>query len=88
MSFILLVNFSFAQKRESINLNSAKESGYAPVNGLKLYYEIYGSGKTLVLLHGGLGEIEMFGPNLSALAENHKVITVDLQGHGRTAKVF
>ena len=62
---------------------------YADVNGIKLYYEIKGSGsgKPLVLLHGGLGAIEMFGPNLTALAKGRQVIGVDLQGHGRTADI-
>src|SRR5206468_436025 len=60
---------------------------YADVNGIKLYYEIHGSGKPLVLLHGGLGAIEMFGPNLPALAKGRQVIGVDLQGHGRTADI-
>jgi len=60
---------------------------YADVNGIKLYYEIHGSGRPLVLLHGGLGAIEMFGPNLPALAKGRRVIAVDLQGHGRTADV-
>ncbi len=63
------------------------EGRYADVNGVHLYYEVHGSGKPLVLLHGGLGAIEMFGPNLPALAEGRKVIAVDLQGHGRTADV-
>jgi pimeloyl-ACP methyl ester carboxylesterase/uncharacterized protein YndB with AHSA1/START domain len=61
--------------------------GYAPVNGLQLYYEIHGTGEPLVLLHGGLGAIEMFGPNLQALAKSNKVIAADLQGHGRTADI-
>jgi pimeloyl-ACP methyl ester carboxylesterase len=60
---------------------------YANVNGIKLYYEIHGSGRPLVLLHGGLGAIEMFGPNLPALAKGRQVIGVDLQGHGRTADI-
>src|SRR5688572_28324704 len=60
---------------------------YAEVNGIKLYYEIHGAGKPLVLLHGGLGAIEMFGPNLPVLAKTHRVIAVDLQGHGRTADI-
>ncbi|MDP4237459.1 MAG: alpha/beta hydrolase [Bacteroidota bacterium] len=63
------------------------KSGYALVNGLKMYYEIYGKGKPLILLHGGLGEIEMFGPNIAALAKGREVIAVDLQGHGRTADI-
>src|SRR2546422_6644042 len=60
---------------------------YADVNGIKLYYEIHGTGQPLILLHGGLGAISMFGPNLPALAEGRKVIAVDLQGHGRTADI-
>lgn len=60
---------------------------YADVNGIRLYYEIHGKGRPVVLLHGGLGAIEMFGPNLAALAQNHQVIAVDLQGHGRTADI-
>jgi pimeloyl-ACP methyl ester carboxylesterase len=60
-------------------------SGYADVNGLKLYHEIYGQGEPLVLLHGGLMTIgEMLTP-LEPLAKTHKVIAVELQGHGRTA---
>jgi pimeloyl-ACP methyl ester carboxylesterase len=57
------------------------------VNGIKLYYETHGVGKPLILLHGGLGAIEMFGPNLPALAKGRQVIAVDLQGHGRTADI-
>ncbi|MEA2623838.1 MAG: hypothetical protein QOH61_2748 [Chloroflexota bacterium] len=60
---------------------------YADVNGINLYYETHGAGRPLVLLHGGLGSGEMFGPILPALAESHQVIAVDLQGHGRTADI-
>ena len=60
---------------------------YAEVNGLNLYYETHGAGRPMVLLHGGLGTGEMFGPVLPQLAERHQVITVDLQGHGRTADI-
>jgi len=71
-----------------VGADAAKGKGhYADVNGIKLYYEIQGSGKPLVLLHGGLGAIEMFGPNLAALAKGRQVIGVDLQGHGRTADI-
>jgi len=76
---------SFGQTDQN---NTAKvDSGYAPVNGLKMYYEIYGNGEPLVLIHGGVGAIEMFGANLTALAQTHKVIAVDLQAHGRTADI-
>jgi pimeloyl-ACP methyl ester carboxylesterase len=60
---------------------------YAQVNGINLYVETHGSGRPLILLHGGLGSGEMFGPVIPALAEGHQVITVDLQGHGRTADI-
>jgi pimeloyl-ACP methyl ester carboxylesterase len=60
---------------------------YAEVNGIKLYYEIHGSGQPLVLLHGGLGAGSMFAPVLPALSAKHQVILVDLQGHGRTADI-
>jgi pimeloyl-ACP methyl ester carboxylesterase len=60
---------------------------YAEVNGINLYYETRGTGRPLILLHGGLGSGEMFGPVLSTLAERHQVIVPDLQGHGRTADV-
>lgn len=62
-------------------------TGYAPVNGLQLYYESRGSGAPLIVLHGGIGSMEMFGDNLDALAAHRRVISVDLQGHGRTADV-
>jgi pimeloyl-ACP methyl ester carboxylesterase len=59
---------------------------YAPVNGLQLYYETYGSGRPLVLLPGGLMTIDYsFGPLLEPLAASRQVIAVELQGHGHTA---
>ena len=60
---------------------------YADVNGLHMYYETHGSGRPLVLIHGGLGSSSMFGPNLPALAKGRTVIAPDLQGHGRTADI-
>ncbi len=60
------------------------KSGYAAVNGVNYYYAIYGTGEPLLLLHGGMFHIEMFGPNLTKLARSRQVIGVDLQGHGRT----
>src|SRR5215510_2360253 len=60
---------------------------YAEVNGLNLYFETHGAGRPLILLHGGLGSGEMFGPVLPALTAQHQVIAPDLQGHGRTADI-
>jgi pimeloyl-ACP methyl ester carboxylesterase len=61
------------------------KTGRQPVNGVDYYYEIHGEGEPLLLLHGGLGSIDMFGPVLPLLAKGRQVIGVDLQGHGRTA---
>src|SRR5947207_7793833 len=59
---------------------------YASVNGLQLYYETHGSGRPLVLLHGGLMTIDLnFAPLLEPLAASRQVIAVELQGHGHTA---
>jgi pimeloyl-ACP methyl ester carboxylesterase len=60
-------------------------SGYADVNGIKLYYEIYGQGEPLVVLHGGLMTIGEMLTLVEPLARTHQVIAVELQGHGRTA---
>lgn len=60
------------------------KAGHLTVNGIDYYYEIRGEGEPLLLLHGGLGQIEMFGANLKTLQEKRQVIGVDLQGHGRT----
>lgn len=73
------------KKAVQIELPKPTQSGHAAVNGVNYYYAIYGKGEPLLLLHGGLGQIEMFGPNLARLAQSRQVIGVDLHGHGRTA---
>lgn len=64
-----------------------RTADYAPVNGLRMYYEIHGSGQPLILLHGAYMTIDMMGPLLSGLAGTHRVIAVEQQGHGRTADI-
>jgi pimeloyl-ACP methyl ester carboxylesterase len=63
------------------------EGNYAVVNGLSMYYEIHGTGKPLILIHGGFGLTAMFGELIPALAATRQVIAVDLQAHGRTADI-
>jgi len=66
--------------------NSPQETGYAHVNSLEIYYEIHGTGRPLVLLHGALSAIgTSFAKVLPSLAETWRVIAVELQAHGRTA---
>src|SRR5690606_27107021 len=66
---------------DSLNLHS----GYSEVNGLKMYYEIYGKGKPLVLVHGGGSTIQTsFEKVIPLFAKNRQVIAVELQAHGRT----
>jgi len=76
-----------AEEKPAMQTATPKPSkrGHAAVNGVNYYYAVYGKGEPLLLLHGGLGQIEMFGPNLTKLAQSRQVIGVDLQGHGRTS---
>src|SRR6266568_9402703 len=74
---------AFAQTRTT----TALKTGYAPVNGLNLYYEIHGTGEPLILLHGGLAATEIFSDIMPSLSKNRQVIAVDLQAHGRTADI-
>jgi pimeloyl-ACP methyl ester carboxylesterase len=68
--------------------HSTPQSGYAPVNGLDMYYEIHGTGQPLVLLHGAYGSVATdFGKMLPALAETRQVIGIEQQAHGHTADV-
>ena len=70
-------------------LNDAMSKGtsvatIAHVNGIDLAYQEFGAGSPLILLHGGFGSVEMFGPNVNLLAAGRQVIGVDLQSHGRS----
>jgi len=92
LATVMQGNFSSAYAKsgfESISLDTtAKTSGYAPVNGLKMYYEIYGSGQPLLLLHGSHATIKTtWGSMIPALSKNHQVIAVELQGHGHTGDI-
>jgi pimeloyl-ACP methyl ester carboxylesterase len=64
----------------------AGASGYAAVNGLQMYYEVYGEGPPVLLLHGGLQTIaSSFSQQIPVFAQNHRVIAVEQMGHGHTA---
>ncbi|HEX4340912.1 MAG TPA: alpha/beta hydrolase [Polyangiaceae bacterium] len=66
------------------NATAQKKTGHESIDGVDYYYELHGNGEPLLILHGGLGSLDMFGPVLSKLAETRRVLAVDLQGHGRT----
>jgi pimeloyl-ACP methyl ester carboxylesterase len=71
-----------------MTITTPATTGYADVNGLHMYYETYGSGTPLVLLHGGMLTIDLnFATLIPTLARTHTVIGVEMQGHGRTANI-
>ena len=86
-SLVFALLAGFISSTQTTARADAVTKGYASVNGLKLYYETQGTGTPLVLLHGGLGTLEMFGEVTGLLAKNHRVIAVDLQAHGRTGDI-
>jgi pimeloyl-ACP methyl ester carboxylesterase len=64
------------------------ESGYAAINGLKMYYEVYGNGKPIVLIHGSFMTIPLnWSQIIPLLAKDRKVIVTEMQGHGRTRDI-
>src|SRR3978361_983930 len=90
---LTLTSCKDTKKTETISskMDKTKESlifknGYSDVNGIKMYYEIYGQGKPLVLIHGGGSTIQTnFEKIIPLLAKDRKVIAVELQAHGRTS---
>jgi pimeloyl-ACP methyl ester carboxylesterase len=70
-----------------MTIDKNQKGSYAKVNGLDLYYEIYGSGQPLVLLPGAFWTIEAMGELVAQLATTRRVIAVELQGHGHTADI-
>ncbi|MGO9543985.1 MAG: alpha/beta fold hydrolase [Rhodomicrobium sp.] len=64
----------------------AAESGYAPVNGIKMYYAVYGQGDPILLIHGGLANADDWANQVIALSKSHEVIVADSRGHGRSTR--
>jgi pimeloyl-ACP methyl ester carboxylesterase len=64
----------------------AKESGLAEVNGIQVYYAVYGEGDPVILLHGGLGHSDVWGNQVTELSKTHQVIVMDSRGHGRSTR--
>lgn len=94
-AIVILTLASFARAKQAKKINHGKvargqdslsfKKGYSEVNGLTMYYEIYGEGNPLVLIHGGGSTIESsFGRIIPLLARNRQIIAVEMQAHGRT----
>jgi pimeloyl-ACP methyl ester carboxylesterase len=82
---MLLITMMFAAAQSNGQQIKPSNSGYAPVNGIKVYYEVYGEGKPLVLLHGAFYTIDMnWGQLIPELSKTRKVIAIEMQGHGHT----
>ena len=62
------------------------KSGYAPVNGIEMYYAVYGTGDPILLIHGGLGHADVWAGQIPELSKNHTVIVADSRGHGRSTR--
>ena len=84
-NLILIIVIMVAAFRTNGQQIKPSHSGYAPVNGIKVYYEVYGEGRPLVLLHGAFYTIDMnWGQLIPELSKTRKVIAIEMQGHGHT----
>jgi len=82
---VLLIAIMFIESSSSGQQIKPSNSGYAPVNGINVYYEVYGEGRPLVLLHGAFYTIDMnWGQLIPELSITRKVIAIEMQGHGHT----
>ena len=68
------------------SLPKAAESGYAPINGIKIWYAISGRGAPVILLHGGLANADYWGNQVPELQKSYRVIVMDSRGHGRSTR--
>jgi pimeloyl-ACP methyl ester carboxylesterase len=84
-SILLLIAIMFIASSSNGQQNKPTASGYAPANGIKVYYELYGEGKPLILLHGSFYTIAMnWGELIPELSKTRKVIAIEMQGHGHS----
>jgi pimeloyl-ACP methyl ester carboxylesterase len=68
------------------SLPKSAHSGYAPVNGIKIWYAVFGHGQPVILLHGGLANSNYWGNQVPVLAKHYQVIVMDSRGHGRSTR--
>lgn len=89
--FLLFAIPAFAAERWEVlpdpaPLPKAEKTGKAPVNGIELYYAVYGSGPPVLLIHGGLGYADIWSSQIADLSKDHTVIVADSRGHGRSTR--
>jgi len=84
-NLMLIIGIMLTAFRSNGQQIKPSNSGYAPVNGIRVYYEVYGEGRPLVLLHGAFYTIDMnWGQLIPELSKTRKVIAIEMQGHGHT----
>lgn len=93
LAFLILLpaGSSLAEERwqtlpEPAAMPKPTESGYAKVNGIDMYYAVFGAGDPVLLIHGGLGHADIWASQVAELSKTHKVIVADSRGHGRSTR--
>lgn len=93
VALVLMVSFSAADAAPrwlnlppTPTLPRAAQSGFAPVNGIKIWFAVYGRGEPVILLHGGLANANYWGHQVRALERHHQVVVMDSRGHGRSSR--
>ncbi|RWC60507.1 alpha/beta hydrolase [Mesorhizobium sp.] len=89
--FAASTTFAAAEERwqtlpEPAAMPKPDQSGYAPVNGIQMYYAVFGAGDPMLLIHGGLGHADIWASQMATLSKTHKVIVADSRGHGRSTR--
>jgi alpha-beta hydrolase superfamily lysophospholipase len=83
--FSSTINILHAQNQQAINYGNNKEAGnFKKINGINLYYEIYGAGRPLIFLHGNGGSIRSARGKIEYFKQHFKVIAIDSRGHGKS----
>ncbi len=89
--FLISAGFASAEERwltlpEPAAMPKPDQTGYAPVNGIQMYYAVFGTGDPILLIHGGLGHADIWASQVAAMSKTHKVIVADSRGHGRSTR--
>ncbi|MER8446929.1 alpha/beta hydrolase [Mesorhizobium sp. M1066] len=89
--FAASTTFAAAEERwqtlpEPAAMPKPDQSAYAPLNGIQMYYAVFGAGDPVLLIHGGLGHADIWASQVATLSKTHKVIVADSRGHGRSTR--